>query len=63
MFYSPKWIGLLLMHSNCGCLYFHASKTTGTTNVFAAVTLVLRSEGVPEVVLRDLASKNNTRDA
>jgi hypothetical protein len=30
---------------------------------FAAVTLVLRSEGVPEVVLRDLASKNNTRDA
>ena len=30
---------------------------------FADVTLVLESEGVPDVVLRDLASKNNTREA
>ena len=30
---------------------------------FADVALVLRLEGVPEVVFRDLAAKNNPREA
>jgi hypothetical protein len=29
---------------------------------FTDVTLVLRSEGVPEVVLRDVASQDHSRD-
>ena len=64
MFYAPRSIGLLLMHSkSAGSCSFMHRKQLEQQMYFADVTLVLRSEGMPEVVLRDLASKNNTRDA
>jgi hypothetical protein len=46
-------------------LVLHAPKTAGITTCISLLTssLVLWSKGVPEVVLRDLASKDHPRDA